>query len=122
MAIQRISNGDSDYYVAKWQVDSFTDSSKSYVVSRTRTGEMQCSCPVWKFRRRECKHIDAVRQDEDQSSQYERTYVETTRRRETTGVEPTRQVRRRPEARPEPEFRVRPISRLEKLKREIETM
>jgi hypothetical protein len=24
-------------------------------------GEYACSCPVWKFRRRECKHIDLVR-------------------------------------------------------------
>lgn len=29
----------------------------SYIVSETMSGEWQCSCPHWKFRREECSHI-----------------------------------------------------------------
>jgi len=32
-----------------------------YLVSETEEGEWQCSCPQWKFRRQECKHIRKVR-------------------------------------------------------------
>lgn len=28
-----------------------------YIVSETINGEWQCSCPSWKFRRRQCHHI-----------------------------------------------------------------
>ena len=30
---------------------------RQYIVSETLEGEWQCSCPVWKFRRKECHHI-----------------------------------------------------------------
>lgn len=52
------------YYVCKWEVPSFSDSSKAYTVSKTVSGDYQCSCPRWTksklYRRQQCKHIDAV--------------------------------------------------------------
>lgn len=46
-------------WIKKWQVDS--DSSSSiYVVSVTANGEYGCSCPRWKFKREDCKHIQQV--------------------------------------------------------------
>jgi len=34
-----------------------------YIVSETLNGEWQCSCPVWKFRRRQCHHIEKAKAD-----------------------------------------------------------
>jgi len=34
---------------------------RQYIVSETTTGDWECSCPVWKFRRKECKHIKKVK-------------------------------------------------------------
>ena len=31
-----------------------------YTVSIDDKGMWGCSCPVWKFKRRQCKHIDAL--------------------------------------------------------------
>lgn len=44
-------------YVEQWQIPSHSDPTKTYTVSLTDQGEYQCSCPHWKFRRQECKHI-----------------------------------------------------------------
>jgi hypothetical protein len=33
---------------------------RHYVVSLHRDGYWGCSCPVWKFRRLQCKHIEEV--------------------------------------------------------------
>ena len=50
----------------EWTVESFTDSSKAYLVKRFERGGQQlmgCSCPAWKFNHsgdRTCKHTAAV--------------------------------------------------------------
>ena len=36
---------------------------KNYIVSETIDGEWQCSCPHWKFRRKECSHIRKAQAD-----------------------------------------------------------
>ena len=43
------------WYVVKKNTES------SYVVSMAKGKEFGCSCPVWKFQRRECKHIAGIR-------------------------------------------------------------
>jgi hypothetical protein len=47
-------------WLKKWNVNSHS-SDKVYVVSESENGEWGCSCPVWKFRRLECKHIKEIR-------------------------------------------------------------
>ena len=61
MAIRALSCTNS-YYSAKYEINSFSDPTKIYIVSETTTGEWQCSCPVWIYRRRTCKHIENVQQ------------------------------------------------------------
>ncbi|MGB9022381.1 MAG: SWIM zinc finger family protein [Candidatus Bathyarchaeia archaeon] len=55
---------EQQYYVCKWEVPSFSDPSKAYTVSKTVSGDYQCSCPRWTksklYRRQQCKHIDTV--------------------------------------------------------------
>jgi len=51
-------------YIRKWLVSSRTTSGKKYVVSLTKDGEYECSCPVWIFTRKECPHIQAVKKYE----------------------------------------------------------
>jgi hypothetical protein len=46
-------------WVKKWEVESLSED-KTYVVSIDAYGNYGCSCPVWKFKRRECKHIKEV--------------------------------------------------------------
>lgn len=44
----------------RWQVQSTTDSSKTYTVARKKDGTMGCACPAWKFHKApkpHCKHI-----------------------------------------------------------------
>jgi hypothetical protein len=59
-----IPAAEQQYYVCKWEVPSFSDPSKAYIVSKTVSGDYQCSCPRWTkskmYRRQQCKHIDAV--------------------------------------------------------------
>ena len=56
--------------MAKWveriPVDSFT-SSATYIVGISDKGEYGCSCPMWKFRRQECKHIEQVKNERQAS-------------------------------------------------------
>lgn len=47
----------------RWEVPSDSQPDKKYVVS-IRNGEWQCSCPVWIFRRQECKHIKRMKNGE----------------------------------------------------------
>ena len=54
----------NDYYIRKWEVPSFTNPDKIYIVSLTKNGEYQCSCPQWIFRRKECKHIKMIKERE----------------------------------------------------------
>lgn len=45
-----------DRWMFRWMVGGYT-------VAVDRKGDFGCSCPVWKFRRQECKHITEVKQD-----------------------------------------------------------
>lgn len=45
-------------WVKRWKVRG--SGGKTYVVALSDTGEYGCDCPVWKFRRERCKHIDEV--------------------------------------------------------------
>jgi len=47
-------------WTKKWKVKSESGNG-SYVVSLSDKNEWGCSCPAWKFRRQECKHIIRVR-------------------------------------------------------------
>lgn len=49
-------------WVDKWTVQSESDSSKYYTVSRAEDGSFGCSCPSWIFHKRTCKHIQGVAQ------------------------------------------------------------
>lgn len=48
-------------WVKKWTVPSNTETGKEYIVSQDEDGNYGCSCPVWKFQRKECKHIQYIR-------------------------------------------------------------
>lgn len=48
----------------KWVKKWFVENGK-YTVSLSDKNEYGCSCPVWKFRRIECKHIRNVRFNPD---------------------------------------------------------
>ena len=45
-------------WVEKWEVEG--SNGKTWVVSVDVNGNYGCSCPVWKFKREECKHIRKV--------------------------------------------------------------
>ena len=47
-------------WIKKWKVKS-DSSDREYTVSISENGTWGCSCPVWKFRRQECKHIELVK-------------------------------------------------------------
>lgn len=51
-------------YVRSWNIRSFTDPDKVYKVSQRQNGDYACSCPAWIYRRKLCKHIEAVIQQE----------------------------------------------------------
>jgi hypothetical protein len=54
-----VGNNDPKRWSAQWVVSS--DSGNDYVVSQERAnGQFQCACPGWKFRRKDCKHIQHV--------------------------------------------------------------
>ena len=44
-----------------WIVPSTSNPNTKYVVSLSTEGQYGCSCPVWKFRREQCKHIQSVK-------------------------------------------------------------
>lgn len=46
-------------WVKKWEVEGSTGN--IYTVSIDKNNNYGCSCPVWKFRRQECKHIAQVK-------------------------------------------------------------
>jgi hypothetical protein len=50
-------------WIKKWRVESFIEYDTSYVVSMDAEGVFGCSCPVWKFRRLECKHIKRIKEN-----------------------------------------------------------
>jgi len=47
-------------WIRKWDIES-ESSNKKYVVSLSDEDTWGCSCPAWKFRRQECKHIVRVK-------------------------------------------------------------
>lgn len=49
-------------WVKRWEVPKSTGGGY-WVVAVDRKGNYGCSCPVWKFRRQECKHIFSVMQN-----------------------------------------------------------
>jgi hypothetical protein len=51
----------ADRWVKRWKVESHSTTGKFYTVALDRNGEYGCSCPVWKFRRKQCKHIREVK-------------------------------------------------------------
>lgn len=58
-------------YIKKWNILSETDENKTYVVSLTDKNTFACSCPIWIFRRQECKHIARVKQElENNKTEY----------------------------------------------------
>lgn len=46
-------------WIRKWQIDG--SKGKTWTVSEDADGNYGCSCPVWKFKRIQCHHIEAVR-------------------------------------------------------------
>ncbi len=53
----------SKQWIERYQVDSLTETDKSYIVSEKTDGTWACSCPAWKFHRApkvNCKHILAT--------------------------------------------------------------
>ena len=51
-------------YLKRVEVPSFSNPEKTYIVTQKEDGTWQCSCPVWIYRRRTCKHIEAVKEAE----------------------------------------------------------
>jgi len=51
-------------WIKKWIVKS-ENGNDQYIVSLSDKNEWGCSCPVWKFKRIECKHIRDVRFNPD---------------------------------------------------------
>jgi len=52
----------ADKWIQRWEVTSHSNPDKTYVVAIDGDGGWGCSCPVWKFRRLECKHIRQVKE------------------------------------------------------------
>ena len=55
----------SDKWVERWPVIGSTG--KTYIVGLDKDGNYGCSCPVWKFQRKQCKHISEVKTRESLS-------------------------------------------------------
>ena len=46
-------------WVKRWRVEGSNDN--EYIVAQGEMGKFGCSCPAWKFRRIECKHIKYIK-------------------------------------------------------------
>ena len=46
-------------WVRSWEIQG--SKGETWVVSQDREGNFGCSCPVWKFKRSECKHIQEIK-------------------------------------------------------------
>lgn len=46
-------------WTKKWRVEG--SNGNEYIVAQDEVGEFGCSCPAWKFRRIECKHIKYIK-------------------------------------------------------------
>lgn len=60
-------------WVKQWDCPSHSNPDKFYKVSQDNFGEFGCDCPVWKFHRRECKHIKQVKRHLDMNNDFGRT-------------------------------------------------
>ncbi len=49
-------------WVKRWEVHSMT-SDNTYTVALDENGDYGCSCPVWRFRRQQCKHIAVIKEE-----------------------------------------------------------
>lgn len=49
------------------EVPSFSNPNKTYIVVEKEDGSWQCSCPVWIYRRKICKHIKMVQNGETEN-------------------------------------------------------
>jgi hypothetical protein len=47
-------------WIKRWEIQSHSDPDKTYTVALAEDGSYGCSCPQWKFRRRQCRHIAEV--------------------------------------------------------------
>jgi hypothetical protein len=50
----------SNKWVDKWKIQSESNPEKFYTVSRAEDGSFGCSCPVWIFQKKTCKHIQSL--------------------------------------------------------------
>ena len=101
-------------FVERYEVDSFDPrrAGTVYIVALNQNGSWECSCPVYKFKRIECKHVRAV--------------VESRREEDRTPVRRPRRPRPEPELERTP-VRMEPvtdeqfhITRIQALKEEME--
>ncbi|MBV6343626.1 SWIM zinc finger family protein [Candidatus Magnetobacterium casensis] len=53
----------TDKWVNRWPVPR-SDGKGNWIVAVDKDGNWGCSCPVWKFGRKECKHIGAIKSGE----------------------------------------------------------
>jgi len=47
-------------WITKWSVPG--SKGKTWTVAINDSGEFGCSCPVWRFKRQECKHIRKIKE------------------------------------------------------------
>lgn len=63
-AVKKLKSRPETGWVKRWQVPSETSPGTVYTVAIDTNGNYGCSCPVWKFSRKQCKHIERVRMQE----------------------------------------------------------
>lgn len=51
-----------DQWIRRYSVPS-SKRERTWTVAQAKNGEWGCSCPQWRFRRRQCTHIEAVQQN-----------------------------------------------------------
>lgn len=56
-------------WVKKWRVEG--SNGNKYIVSQGEVGEFGCSCPAWKFRRMECRHIKYIKKHNPRANMIE---------------------------------------------------
>lgn len=91
---------------SKWEVPG--SKGKKWVVSIDDNGDYGCSCPAWKFRRQECKHIKAVKDAVEYGLDYGATIP---------GIMPIMEAHGTiPQSAPEPETKERMTSTMSRIK------
>ena len=53
-----------DKWIRRWKIRNSKDTG-DWTVAIDEDGNYGCSCPVWKFKRKECKHIRFVKENPD---------------------------------------------------------